>query len=343
MKNKITVVCPSCGEETTVSAGKHILFTCPHCKTTLQYNTATPDFETKAKTYTKPFSDILVFVSRILVIIPLFILAHKVIPKMNVPYQLDRLAVAIIIILVVGFVFKTFRKFVVYAALGLLIWLVYGTYTEKYGFEDVYYDYKYMLYSLSDDTVSEGIILPTLLAPENDKKITKAIDFDNPKVRSFAFGAIKKNYIKNEENEKYRSVVQSLAIFKEIKNNWQYVSDPKSREYFAKASESAEYLAGDCDDYSILTAASIKSIGGTIRLVTTTQHIYPELLVGDKTDWEAISYLIRNELFKKEVGNNKLYYHTDDKGQVWLNLDYTARYPGGKFMSEEVYNILYVN
>jgi hypothetical protein len=29
-----------------------------------------------------------------------------------------------------------------------------------------------------------------------------------------------------------------------------------------------------------------------------------------------------------------------ERGQVWLNLDYTAKYPGGPFMSEEILGAL---
>jgi hypothetical protein len=35
---------------------------------------------------------------------------------------------------------------------------------------------------------------------------------------------------------------------------------------------------------------------------------------------------------------NKLHYHVDERGQIWMNLDYTP-YPGGPFMSEEILGI----
>ena len=87
-------------------------------------------------------------------------------------------------------------------------------------------------------------------------------------------------------------------------------------------------------------AACIRSIGGTPRLVHTDGHIYPEILIGNQTDLETINFLIKNELFSLESKNQSIHYHIDERNQIWLNLDYTAKYPGGPFMSEEILGIL---
>jgi len=50
--------------------------------------------------------------------------------------------------------------------------------------------------------------------------------------------------------------------------------------------------------------------------------------------------LIKKVLFKDESKNNTIHYHLDEYNQVWLNLDYTARYPGGPFMSAEILGAL---
>ena len=90
-------------------------------------------------------------------------------------------------------------------------------------------------------------------------------------------------------------------------------------------------------------AAAIRSIGGTPRLIHTKGHIYPEILIGSMIDLEKINYLIKNVLFVKESSGKKLHYHIDERGQVWLNLDYTAKYPGGPFMFEEILGALTLN
>jgi hypothetical protein len=48
-------------------------------------------------------------------------------------------------------------------------------------------------------------------------------------------------------------------------------------------------------------------------------------------------------LFVNESYKKQLHYHIDERGQVWLNLDYTAEYPGGPFMSEEILGALTLN
>ena len=50
--------------------------------------------------------------------------------------------------------------------------------------------------------------------------------------------------------------------------------------------------------------------------------------------------MIKKELFVTETKGKELHYHIDERGQIWLNLDYTARYPGGPFMREEILGAL---
>lgn len=83
-------------------------------------------------------------------------------------------------------------------------------------------------------------------------------------------------------------------------------------------------------------AASIRTIGGTPRLIHTGGHIYPEMLIGNKAELEMAILLIKDKLFVKESAGKQIHYHIDERGQIWLNLDYTARYPGGPFMREEI-------
>jgi hypothetical protein len=87
-------------------------------------------------------------------------------------------------------------------------------------------------------------------------------------------------------------------------------------------------------------AACVRAVGGTPRIISTDAHLYPEMLIGTKSDFEAINYLIKELLFKEESKGQELHYHIDERGQIWLNLDYTATYPGGPFMSEEILGAL---
>ena len=218
--------------------------------------------------------------------------------------------------------------------------LSYGTLSGKYGFQSIFEDYRSMMYSMSEDPYPQDIIISKLLPFPNKSKIINAIEYQNPKIRNFAIIAINK-YFKNIKGyHDYSTIIQAFAVFKDINSRWNYVSDPKGHDYIAKATESVQYLSGDCDDHSIFMAACIKSIGGTIRLIHTKGHIYPELLIGSKKDLERINYAIKKELFPIESKNKPINYHIDERGNIWLNLDYTAKYPGGPFMNEEILGAL---
>jgi len=198
-----------------------------------------------------------------------------------------------------------------------------------------------MMYAMSENPNPQDLIISKLLPFPNKYKILNAIEYKNPKVRSFALMATNKHFrdVKEYKNE-YFTLIQCFAVFKEINSQWNYVSDPKGSDYIATATESLEYLSGDCDDHSILMAACIRSIGGTPRLIHTKGHIYPEIYIGKKSDLEAINYLIKKVLFPKESKDKTLHYHIDERGDIWLNLDYTAKFPGGPFMSEEILGAL---
>ena len=58
-----------------------------------------------------------------------------------------------------------------------------------------------------------------------------------------------------------------------------------------------------------------------------------------RDNFEAAHYLIKEVLFEKESRNKSIYYHLE-KGNIWLNFDYTANYPGGKYLSEDINGIL---
>ena len=287
------------------------------------------------------FLDIIVGFFCIVLALPLFILAHQLVPDPDWPYHVDRILLFIFILLLLFFILRLFRVLILVAVLAACGWLIYGSLNGGYGFNDVYYDYRAMLYGMKDDPNFAGLITNGNSSFPYRQKFMTAINEQSPAVRQFAVAAINEHF-KSEQQEfpEYRSIIQSFAIFKKINNNWNYVDDPESREYFASASESVKLMAGDCDDHSILMAAAIESVGGKPRLIHTTGHIYPELFIGKKNDLEQLNYLIKQKLFPAESQGQSINYHQDDEGNIWLNLDYTAKYPGGPFLKEEILNVL---
>jgi Ca2+/Na+ antiporter len=294
-------------------------------------------------TVKKPWDMVIIFVLNVLITIPIFIILHQNIIEFEWSLHIDRILLFIILLILIQLVLRAMRRIILISIFLYLIALIYGTLFGSYGFQKVYEDYQSMLYTMSYNPYPQDIIIDKLLPFPNKSKILNAIDYSNPKVRNFSLMAVNK-YFKDEKGyNDYFTIIQCFSVFKEINNNWNYVSDPKGREYIASASESSKYLSGDCDDHSILMAACIRSIGGIPRLIHTDGHIYPEILIGKQADLETINYLVKKVLFPEESKGKSLHYHIDERGNIWLNLDYTAKYPGGPFMNEEILSALTLN
>ena len=272
---------------------------------------------------------------------PIFILLHKQLPDYEWPIHSDRILLFAIVIIFVLLLLSLFRPIINFIFLGSLILLLYGTFTDTYGFQNLATDYKAMFSAIKYDSEGENKMILDDSKFYYKTDILAASNYRDPEVRSFAIRAANASF-KKEQNlhERYRDIIQCFAVFKKINRNWNYVNDPVGQEYFAKASESVKYLAGDCDDHAIMMVSAIKSIGGTARFVATTGHLYPEMLIGDRFDLDKVDDLIKNALFPIESKRQSLHYHTDPDGKIWLNLDYSAAYPGGRYYSDAILGIL---
>jgi hypothetical protein len=92
-------------------------------------------------------------------------------------------------------------------------------------------------------------------------------------------------------------------------------------------------MGGDCDDHSILMASCMMSIGARVRLVIVEGHMYPELYVGNEKEFNIMQQAIVQLFNDQKISN--IFYHEHD-GEYWVNLDYTARHPGGKYMNDQL-------
>lgn len=290
-----------------------------------------------------PWDRIIIMLLSILITIPVFIILHQNLIDLEWTFNLDRVFIFILVFAIIFLILMCLRTIIIVCVVLYLLVLVYGSVFGNYGFNEISEDYNSMIYTMSDNPFPQDIIVAKLLPFPNKSKIINAIEYQNPKVRNFAIMATTEHFKGIKGYSNYRTTIQCFAVFKEINSRWNYVNDPKEGDYIATASESLQYFSGDCDDHSILMAAAIRSIGGTPRLIHTKGHIYPEMLIGSLIDLEKVNYLIKNVLFVKESRDKKLHYHIDERGQVWLNLDYTAKYPGGPFMYEEILGALTLN
>lgn len=290
-----------------------------------------------------PWDRIIIMLLSLLITIPVFIILHQNLIDLKWPFNLDRVFIFILVFAAIFFFLMLLRTIIILCIALYLLVLFYGSVIGNYGFNEISEDYNSMIYTMSDNPYPQDIIAAKLLPFPNKSKIINAIEYQNPKVRNFAIMATTKHFKGIKGYSDYRTIIQCFAVFKEINGRWNYVNDPKEGDYIATASESLEYFSGDCDDHSILMAAAVRSIGGTPRLIHTKGHIYPEILIGSLIDLEKVNYLIKNVLFVKESDRKKIHYHIDDRGQIWMNLDYTATYPGGPFLYEEILGALTLN
>ena len=288
----------------------------------------------------KPWDYVVIFLLSLLITIPVFIIFHHNIIDFYWAFHLDRILLFLFIFSIIFFSIYSLKTIAKVLIIIYLIILFYGTFIGNFGFVEVYEKYQSMVYAMAENPYPQDIVISKLLPFPNKNKILKAVDFKNKNLRNFAVKAATTHFHKSKYYAKNRVIIQCFSVFKVINNDWNYVSDPKFDEYIASASESLQHFSGDCDDHAILMAACIKAIGGTPRIIHTTGHLYPEILIGSKADFETIQYLIKKELFTNETKNQRLHYHIDERNQIWLNLDYTAKYPGGPFMYEEILGAL---
>jgi len=137
---------------------------------------------------------------------------------------------------------------------------------------------------------------------------------------------------------KYGKIVRFLSLFKYINNNFKYVLDSRRDEYFATPRETIlNGLGGDCDDHSLLMTSCLQSIGARCRIVLIKGHAYPELYCGNKEEFEAMKQAIILLFPKPPI--KEIYYH-ELKGEYWINLDYSARHPGGPYLNDKVYALI---
>ena len=126
---------------------------------------------------------------------------------------------------------------------------------------------------------------------------------------------------------------QICNIFDYCYNNWKYVNDPRSSEIVEYASNTiSNGLNGDCDDFAVLVCSMILSIGGEARINyaydSDSGHAFTEVNIGQTKVSDYIS-----KRYKDIYDGSGIWTRTDPEGNKWLNLDWFANHPGGKYFN----------
>lgn len=287
---------------------------------------------------------VLIYLVALLLTIPAFMVTYPLVPELILPIgdgiKIDHFLTFVFWVGIFIIVVRKLQLWIYGFLVALMLVITVTGLTGKYGFGDLYHDYASFVQLLYERSNGGSMAAERLATFQDSETLLKAMDTMHPSVRNYAVESATMNFSGVATSEEEQVLIHSFSVFKEINSHWKYVADPEGVEYIAKASETVEHLSGDCDDHAVLMASAIRAVGGKVRLVRTKAHIYPELFIGDEQAMERAADLIRNELFKQTAHNESLFHHTDADGSIWLNLDYTKKYPGGELMDEQIVGIL---
>lgn len=188
---------------------------------------------------------------------------------------------------------------------------------------------------------NDDIILPTPPSPSkrlerkhsiwytngnlNLEMLEEACDYNCPYTKQFA------NSLAAKSPGPYNPG-QICEIFDYCYNKWRYVNDPKDKEYVASASESIEgSLVGDCDDFAVLMASCILAVGGRVCINTgqteTSGHAFTEVDIS-QFDESSVLNTIKSHFSQYNITSLAT---RRDGDRLWMNLDWQAAYPGGRY------------
>jgi transglutaminase-like putative cysteine protease len=280
----------------------------------------------------------------LLTIVPLAPMVNRVIPPILIgSFNADLLIAVTISFLFVRFVLWIFKPLIIPSFLMVGVIFLINMFTNTYTVSGIVTDYKNLVVNnwnkRSKKEKDLFLVKPSLFDSEVDKAVkgmTAKINQRDSLVRKFAVSNAVKYY--TDSYRQYGNVVRILSLFRYINHNFKYVSDPLRDEYYASPMETIDAgLAGDCDDHTILMIAAMKSIGAKTRMVLSVDHVYPELYCGNKASFLKFQSAIL-QLYSQE--NLTGLYYREENGEYWLNLDYSARYPGGPYANNKAYSVV---
>ncbi|WP_255372894.1 transglutaminase-like domain-containing protein [Chitinophaga sp. YR573] len=280
----------------------------------------------------------------LLTIIPLAPYMNRYIP----PIVAGGLHVDMFVAVLLAFFFTRllswiFKPLIIPAFVLVCSILCFNYFTDNYSFDNVLNDYKGMVQGNWGAKNSKQLdilsLYPHRVESYRDKTvrgIRDKVNYKDSLVRNFSVAHSLTDF--DEYFPKYGKVSRYLALFHYINRNFKYVPDTRRDEYFATPQETIQNgLGGDCDDHSILMASCLQAIGARCRIVLIQGHAYPELYCGNREDFEVIKQAIVTLFPQPPV--KEIHYH-EMKGEYWINLDYTARHPGGPYMNDKVYSLI---
>lgn len=288
--------------------------------------------------------DFLYHLLAVLCLVPLAPMINRVIPPILVGgYNADLLVAILLAVGFVRFVLWLFKPLIIPSFLMIALIMLFNLYTHTYTVSSMVMDYKNLVSSSWQNRTRKEkdlfLVKPSLFDSEVEqavKGMKAKMNFKDSTLRNFS--VVNSTRYFSENYKQYGPLVRYLSLFKHINSQFRYVQDPQKNEYYASPMETiANGLAGDCDDHTILMISALNSIGAKTRMVLTEEHVYPELYCGSKQDFLKLQNAII-DLFPQE--NFSGLYYREENGSFWINLDYSARHPGGPYVNNKAYAVV---
>ena len=250
--------------------------------------------------------------------------------------QIEIILIYFALLIVLYLIFKLFRTASIIGVIITLFLISYKLITaNKSEYKKAKKTYLNLVEAFTDkDDVKNVDIITNVKATKPhasfQQRLLNKVDYKDTMVRNFA---VEKSLLYFDDYyTKYNYICREFSLIKYIKNNFKYVRDPKGFDYFATPQETIRHMGGDCDDHTILMGSTIKAIGGNVRFILTTGHIYPELYCGNAKNFDKYVSAIRN-LFYDESYDKTIYYRIENDEYRLYNYN-TDKYPGSFYYSD---------
>jgi len=119
---------------------------------------------------------------------------------------------------------------------------------------------------LSKETFSYYTLNGTVISPKNLEQYRLLFNTSDPTIKTIA-GTIISNACSKENR-----VCDAKALYYFTRDNFEYISDPISKEYVEEPKLFFSAGGGDCESGSVFLAALLESVGIDTQLVFTTNH-----------------------------------------------------------------------
>ncbi|MBP1651117.1 MAG: transglutaminase domain protein [Bacteroidetes bacterium] len=290
------------------------------------------------------FQQFLLNLLSLLTILPLAPYLNRYIPPLvEDGWHLDMLLAVLSSFMFTRLLLWVFKPLIIPAFVLVVGILSFNYFADNYTFTNVLNDYKGMVQgnwgAKNYKQLDILSLYPHRVETYRDKTvrgIRDKVNYKDSLVRNFSIYHSVEDF--DEYFPKYGKVARYLALFKYINKNFRWVPDTRRDEYFATPQETIQNgMGGDCDDHSILMVSCLQSIGARCRIVLIQGHAYPELYCGNKEDFEVMKQAIITLFPHPSI--KEVHYH-EMKGEYWINLDYSARHPGGPYLNDKVYALI---